>query len=124
MLFISLIQWWYGDGWKRRALLTVNGLKSTIDFVSITLLLKTLFQPFRQISAGKVEGSLDARLHAFADKIISRCIGAGIRLVIIIVGLAAIVIHAVIGLIMLIGWALLPTLPVVGIILAVTGWVL
>lgn len=122
MLFTSLIQWWYGDGWKWRTRLVRARLEDTIDFFSITLLLKTLFQPFRQISAGKVEGSLDERLRALADKLISRVIGAGIRLVIIAVGVIAITIHVLLGCIILIGWAIVPALPIAGIILMFTGW--
>lgn len=124
MLFISLIQWWYGDGWKRRIHLIGSHLEGTIDFFSVTLLLKTLFQPFRQISAGRVEGTLDDRLRAVADKLISRVIGAGIRLVIIAVGLLSITVHALFGLVVLISWAIVPALPLAGLILVFTGWAL
>lgn len=124
MLFISLIQWWYGDGWKRRMHLISSHLEGTMDLFSIALLLKTLFQPFRQISAGKVQGSLDERLRAIADKLISRAIGAGIRLVIIAIGLVTIMLHMLIGLVILVGWAVVPALPIVGVVLIFTGWTL
>jgi hypothetical protein len=97
-------------------------LAATTDFFSIDLLLRTFFSPFRQISAGKVDGSLNVQLHAFFDRLISRAIGAMIRLFMIIVGLVAIISYAVIGFLLVILWAVVPLLPFIGIGLAVTGW--
>lgn len=122
MLFMSLIQWWYGAGWRRRVKIMTTRVEGTIDFFSIALLLKTLFQPFRQISAGSVDGSIDAKMRAFADRLISRIIGAVVRTVIIIAGLVAIALHILIGLVLLVGWAFVPLLPVIGLGLTVMGW--
>lgn len=122
MLFMSLIQWWYGAGWRRRVQIMKTRIEGTMDFFSITLLLKTLFQPFRQISAGQVDGSIDAKLRAFADRLISRIIGAVVRTVIIIAGLIAIALHILLGIGLLVGWAFVPLLPLVGLVLTVMGW--
>lgn len=121
MLFMSLIQWWYGAGWRRRMQIMTTRIEGTMDFFSITLLLKTLFQPFRQISAGSVDGSIDAKMRAFADRLISRIIGAIVRTVIIIAGLIAIALHILLGLVLLIGWAFVPLLPIIGLGLTVMG---
>ncbi len=122
MLFMSLIQWWYGAGWRRRVKIITTRVEGTMDFFSIALLLKTLFQPFRQISAGSVDGSIDAKMRAFADRLISRIIGAVVRTVIIIAGLIAIALHILLGLGLLIGWAFVPLLPIIGLALTVMGW--
>jgi hypothetical protein len=122
MLFVSLLRWWYSDGWVRRARLISNQLDGVIDYFSIDLLLKTLFSPFRQISAGKVNGPLEAQMRALADKLISRIIGAMIRLILLTVGLIAIAGQVIIGLITLILWALLPVFPIIGLVLMFTGW--
>ena len=121
MLFISLVQWWYGDGWRQRARLISNRLDGTIDYFSIELLLKTLFSPFRQISAGSVDGSLEAKFRAWADRMVSRAIGAVVRLILLVVGLLAIATQAVFGVVILIGWALVPLFPVIGIVLMIVG---
>lgn len=122
MLLVSLFQWWYGDGWRQRLRIIKRQLGDTLDFFSIELLFKTLFTPFRQISAEAANGSLEAKLRAFADKMISRAIGAVVRLVIIIAGIIAIVFQAAFGGIILVGWGLLPLFPVAGIILMISGW--
>ncbi|MGK2896278.1 MAG: hypothetical protein ACSLEY_01585 [Candidatus Saccharimonadales bacterium] len=119
----AFLSWWYGDGWRQRARLIGERLIATLDYFSIDLLLKTLFAPFRQISAGKIRGSLDIQLRAFFDQLISRLIGGFVRLVLIVVGSVWLVITALIGGFILAIWGFLPLLPLVGIIVAILGWV-
>jgi len=122
MLLISLVQWWYGDGWRERAGMVKNRLAGTMDYFSIELLIGTLFSPFRQISAENVDGPLGVKLRAFADKLISRVIGAIIRLLILVVGVVTIALQALFSCIVLAGWAFVPVLPIVGLILMSIGW--
>lgn len=98
-------------------------LVGTLDYFSIDLLLRTFFSPFRQISAGQVRGPLGVQMRALLDRIISRVIGAMIRLVMIIVGIFAIILYALIGGLMVLVWGIIPVLPVLGIVLFVSGWV-
>ena len=121
MLFVSLIRWWYSDGWRLRAQKMSSKLDGVIDYFSIDLLLKTLFQPFRQDGAGRVEGSLDVKMRAFADKMISRMLGAIIRLFILVFGLIAIALYVLYTLVVLVTWFFIPLAPLVGVVLAVLG---
>lgn len=98
-------------------------LVGTLDYFSIDLLLRTFFSPFRQISAGQVRGPLGVQMRALLDRIISRVIGAMIRLVMIIVGIFAIILYTLIGGLMVLVWGIIPVLPVLGIVLFVSGWV-
>ena len=98
-------------------------LMNTLDYFSIDLFLRTFFSPFRQISAGKVRGPLGVQMRALLDRIISRVIGAMIRMTMIVIGSIAIVIYAVLGTLMVVLWGVIPLLPVAGIILFVSGWV-
>ena len=122
MLVLSFVTWWYGAGWHQRAKLVAARIDRTLDYFSISLLLKTLFTPFRQISAGKVNGSLDTKFRAFIDRLISRLIGAMIRSTVLLVGLVSISLQALLGLVILIGWAAVPLLPFVGMGLYMIGW--
>ena len=97
-------------------------LKNSADFFSIGLLARTLFAPFRQISAGAAMGnSLDARLKAFGDRLFSRIIGAVIRTFIIILGILALTAQAILGLALAIIWPAIPVAPVACVLLAVIG---
>ena len=119
---MGILGWWYGAGWKQRAGMVKERLASFMDYFSIDLLLKTLFTPFRQISAEKTTGSLNVQMHAFFDRLISRIIGMIVRLVMIIIGAAAIILYAIVGLLALILWAFVPLLPILGLVLFLVGW--
>ncbi len=123
MFIVGILSWWYGAGWRQRFTMLKERLANTMDYFSIDLLARTLFAPFRQISAGRVNGPLGVKLHAFFDRLISRCIGAMVRSIMILVGMATILMHSVIGLMVVIIWAFVPLLPVVGILLFISGWV-
>lgn len=123
MFILGILSWWYGAGWRQRVTMLREKILSTMDYFSIDLLAKTLFSPFRQISAGKVQGPLGVQLRAFADRVISRVIGGMIRSFMIVIGAVAIVLYSVIGGIFVVFWAVIPLLPVVGIVLFVSGWI-
>ncbi|HET8884074.1 MAG TPA: hypothetical protein VFM68_01240 [Candidatus Saccharimonadales bacterium] len=123
MFIVGLLSWWYSAGWRQRFTMLRERLANTIDYFSIDLLAKTLFSPFRQISAGRVDGPLGVRLRAFMDRIISRGIGAMVRLTMIVIGTGAIVMHSVLGIITVVMWAIVPILPLIGIILFISGWI-
>lgn len=121
LLVTELLRWWYGDGLRQRARMIANRLDGTIDYFSIDLLLKTLFAPFRQISAGRVDGPLGVQMRAMVDRLFSRIIGAIVRLFILIFGGVAIALQAIIGILLILLWGLMPAIPIVGIVLAILG---
>ena len=96
-------------------------LARATDFFSLKLLLRTLFEPFKQISNRSVDGSLEARFRAFIDRLISRIVGTVVRLGLLIIGLILIVIEAVLGIALLIAWPIVPLMPIASIILTVVG---
>lgn len=101
-------------------MLKLDGL---LDYFSIDLLIRTLFSPFRQISAGAVDGPIDIKVRAFFDKLISRLIGALVRLVVLLIGVLSIIVGVAGGLLYLLGWAVVPFLPVIGLIVMLAGWI-
>jgi hypothetical protein len=123
MFVVGILSWWYSAGWRQRLTMLQERLAKTVDYFSIDLLLRTLFSPFRQISAGRVDGPLGVKLHAFFDRLISRAIGAMVRSFMIVMGVVAIVLHSLIGTVALIVWAIIPFLPAIGIVLFIVGWV-
>ncbi len=122
MFIVGILGWWYSTGWKQRAAMVKQRLIGVIDYFSIDLLAGTLFSPFRQISAGRVNGSLNVQLHAFFDRLISRIIGATVRSFMILFGIIAIILYTILGGVWLIVWAIVPLLPLLGVLLFSTGW--
>ena len=122
MLIVSFLQWWYNRGWLSFGYGFLEKLKSTADFFSLGLLFRTLFSPFRQISAYTDEfASIQQRLIAFTDKLVSRLVGTVVRLTIIIFGIVFMFLEAVIGSLLVLAWPLMPFAPIASIILAVLG---
>ncbi len=122
MFLVGMLSWWYGDGWRQRYGLMISRLTRISDYFSIGLLLTTLFAPYRQISAGSVNGSVGAQFRAFIDRLISRFVGLFVRLFMVIFGLIALVFQIIAGTIVLLFWLLIPIFPLIGLVLFAIGW--
>ena len=120
---MGIISWWYGRGLQGQISRIRDRLTATAGYFSIGQLLSTLFAPFRQISAGSVNGPVGAQLRAFFDKTISRVIGAIVRSFTILAGLIVMAVQVLLEAIVLVIWVVLPLFPVAGLILFVIGWV-
>ncbi|PKL31953.1 hypothetical protein CVV43_00705 [Candidatus Saccharibacteria bacterium HGW-Saccharibacteria-1] len=123
MFLANILYWWYGGGWLGRVQLLKSRLVASADFFSIDLLASTLFAPYRQISAGSVDGPIGVKVQAFFDKLLSRFIGAIVRSFMVIFGIVAMFLQLLVGLVMLGFWLILPLFPVIGLIMMVLGWV-
>jgi len=121
LLVTELLKWWYTAGLRGRAQKVALRLDGIIDYFSMDLLAKTLFAPFRQISAGQVDGPLEVKLRALVDKLFSRIIGAIFRSILLVIGCVAIALVALLALIIMVLWVLVPLVPVVGLILSIVG---
>lgn len=121
MSVVDLFQWWYFKGWGVAWLDLKTMLGNTVDLFSIGQLLRTLFKPFRQISANTGGDAVDAKISAFFDRLVSRVIGAIVRIGIILTGTLVILVESIFTLLMLIIWPLIPFLPIAGIMLSIAG---
>lgn len=122
-MITALLGWWYGAGWQLQASEVLRRFDELSDSFSIGLLLRTLFSPFRQISAGGVQGPLGVQMRAWVDRLVSRFIGALIRTAVIIAGLITMLIFGLVSLLLLMIWPLIPLLPFIGLLLSSMGWV-
>lgn len=119
MFLVEMISWWYGDGWKCRLLMGINRIKSSADFFSIKQMIVTLFEPFRQISASKKDGSINVIVQSFFDRLVSRFVGFFMRMTMIIAGVVTILSQVIYGCIIVFVWALVPLFPFVGLIFSI-----
>ena len=100
-----------------------DSVERLYDTFSLGLLLKTLFAPWRQISAGQVRGPIGVQIRAFFDRLFLRIIGGFIRTVTLIVGLIALCVMLLVGLMRIVVWPLVPIMPLVMVLFAIVGWV-
>jgi hypothetical protein len=121
MLLVGLFQWWYGAGWRDQVSRVGDTMIRTNDWFSIPLLIKTIFAPFRQISANETGGDdIGSRFRAWGDRAFSRCIGAVMRFFMIIFGILALIFVMIISAIRLVLWPIFLFLPVVGAVVMLT----
>lgn len=124
MVITKIFFWWYSDGWRAFITKMRTTLSNITDFFSMGSLLRTLFKPFRQISAESStnSSSLDAKFHSMIDKLISRIVGFLSRLILLFAGSIIIIFGGIFSLMLIILWPFIPLLPIVGIILSVIGF--
>lgn len=122
MIVWDVLVWWYTEGWRQRLTALEGRVAGMVDYFSIDLLLKTLFTPFRQISAGQTNGPLDVQMRAFFDRLVSRVIGGVIRLLMVGIGAVAITLGLLLDGLLLVMWAFVPIMPVLGLLLFLSGW--
>ncbi len=118
---MGMLSWWYTDGWRRRVVWARNRLISSYDYFSIDLLARTLFSPWRQISAGKVQGPIGVQLRAWFDNLISRIIGGFVRTLVMIIGIVTILVTVVVCGVVVITWAFVPFAPFIALGLTMAG---
>lgn len=121
MFLVGLLSWWYSGGLVKRWQLIKKRFESSTDFFSISLLLSTLFSPYKQISAEIATESFNQQIRAFFDKLLSRLIGATVRSCLIIIGLLVILSQFIFGIIAIVFWIFVPLMPILGIIMAMSG---
>ena len=94
-----------------------NFLKFNLNFFSLPLLFKTFFAPWRRYRFSQGRGfDLPKYLEVIFSNLIFRILGAIIKSFVIIIGLAAEVFIVLAGIIIFIGWLILPALLVAGFI--------
>lgn len=113
MVIFGLFYWWYTTGWLTLMQRGVGRVQAVGHFFSIPLLLGSLFAPFRQISAGQVQGSLAVQMRAWGDRLFSRFMGAIIRSMLVIVGAACVIVASVALLCVITIWPFIPLLPLI-----------
>jgi hypothetical protein len=107
MLALELFTWWYGQGWAAAAQNTRKMLMSILHAFSVLILLRTLFAPWRRIITYP-GASLEAKLHAFGDNIVSRAIGFVVRLIVLLTAFLMSAVALITGIAGVILWPLVP----------------
>ena len=123
MAIFQMLSWWYLSGWSTFIHKIRTSFASIADFFSMSSLVRTLFKPYRQISAetANPSSSVSLKFHMFIDRLISRIIGFISRLLLLIVGTITIIIGGIVSLVILILWPFIPLTPIIGLVLTLLG---
>ena len=119
-MILAMLRWWYGTGWMgalQRIGVWTKGVERNF---SLSLLLRTLFSPWRRIVSFSGR-SFDARVRASLDNLVSRCVGFVVRFFVIIAALLAMVVALLGAVILVVVWPLLPLAFVYFVVRSITG---
>jgi len=119
--FRQLLEWYFYD--KPKVLLRAwfNFLRFYLYFFSILLLLKTLFSPWHKYEWVRRTRGFNPKeaLRVHFSNFVSRILGAVVRLITIFIALIVEFVVFIFGLIVIIGWFLLPFIMVIIFVKAV-----
>lgn len=115
-IFLKFLVWHYYDATKGILLAAKNFLVFNFNFFSIGLLAKTLFSHWRRYRESYGRGfDIKRYFSVFVGNMISRVLGAIVRTVVIVVGLAVEVFIFIGGIIVFLVWIFLPILLLLGL---------
>lgn len=120
MLIVAFFKWWYADGWKLQAQKVINAVKSVGQTFSVSLLLRTLFAPWRRIQTAPGKG-IDAFVQAAVDNAVGRFIGFLVRFMVLIAAGVAGVFILIIGGATVLLWPVLPFAPIALFVMGVVS---
>ncbi len=113
-----MLGWWYGQGWLWALRQIDWQLKHIGRVFAVSVLLKTLFSPWKQITS---PSSFHNFFQATADNAVSRIIGFMVRSTMLFIALFWAIITVVLAIIFLLIWPFIPLSIVVFPVLAVIG---
>lgn len=120
MLAVELLRWWYGNGWSLAARMSQRRIMKISQLFSVPILLRTLFAPWRRIVTPP-GGGIDAQMRALGDNMISRTVGFGVRIIVLLTAAIGMLFMTVIAMLELILWPLVPPLVLVSIMMGIMG---
>lgn len=115
MIAAAFFTWWYGQGWALVFKNIQRRLRQTSQMFSISILLKTLFSPWHRI-VSYPGASIGDHMRAMTDNLVSRFVGFTVRIFVLIAAGISLLIVAVVAIIEIIAWPLVPLAIVAGII--------
>lgn len=117
-IFSLWILWQFYEMPKFLLQIWKNYLMFVSNYFSIYMLLKTLFAPWRRYSWKYPRGlDLEEFFNTLISNTFSRVLGAGCRVILIVLGILAQIFVALAGLIIFIAWFLAPLIIVAGFLL-------
>ena len=112
ILFVDYLLWHYGVAFRNMMLVWGNLFWFVLHFFSIPTLLRTLFSPWKRITEKYQKKGLEDFASAVLVNIMTRIVGAIIRIIVIVFGLAVLLLLFGVMLLFLIVWILAPLVTV------------
>jgi hypothetical protein len=121
MVLLLFFRWWYTAGWLNAFDRIAERIKNIYRDFSLPILIRTLFEPWKQITSYAPQGSsVDLKLRVLFDNFFARIIGFIIRVSVITFSVVIMLFVAIVGLLIALFWPLVPFLLPALIVLGVS----
>lgn len=121
MILVEMFSWWYSAGITAFFAKLKHFFLVTSDFFSVNILLKTLFNPYRQIVGRATNSSPAGMFQALIDTLVSRFIGFLIRLITLVLGGIILILQILASIVAFVVWIILPITPLICVVLFFGG---
>lgn len=119
MLLGALVGWWYTRGWASAAHHLRGLIRNTLELFSVSILVRTLFKPWRQIiTFTGANTSIKMKARAVLDNLVSRAVGFTVRIGTILIAILLVVMQLIIGVAALVLWPAVPLAPILATLIA------
>lgn len=123
-MIVVMFKWWYSEGWKHAFMSVILRSNNMLEKFSVPILLKTLFEPWKQIKSYAGSGSsLNDKAYVLFDNAFARTFGFILRINLIIIAMIISVLVGLVSLVLAIVWPVIPFLPVVFVVLGLQSYV-
>lgn len=113
MFIVLMWRWWYMNGWISAAKGAIDLLKRQSRALSVPILLRTLFAPWKQtVNIAGPNTPIQVRLQWWVGNQISRFIGSIIRIIVLLIAGVVLGVTAVAAAVLLLSWFFIPVLSV------------
>jgi len=120
MLAFELFTWWYGQGWAQLSKNVRHRIVGTSNMFSVPILIQTLFSPWKRIITYP-GASIDAKLRAFGDNMVSRAVGFTVRVLVLLAAAIMLLIVSIAAIIEVVAWPLVPIMALILLVKGITG---
>jgi hypothetical protein len=119
-MVFELLGWWYGPGWVQAIKRIYRWWRGISLALSAGQLIRSLFEPWRRIvsTGGR---SLDVKIKNFFDNLVSRAVGASVRMLVLVTAGAAMIAAVIFGIFVAIVWPLTPLIILYSLYRGITG---
>lgn len=115
MIAAAFFTWWYGQGWALVFKNIQRRLRQTAQMFSVSILLRTLFAPWRRIITYP-GASLADHMRAMSDNLVSRFVGFMVRIFVLIAAGITLLFVAIVAIIEIVAWPLIPIAIIAGVV--------
>jgi hypothetical protein len=120
MIALEILTWWYHRGWAQVAKNAETRFGRVSHLFSVPILVRTWFAPWRRIISYPGAG-IEAQFRAMADNLVSRLVGFCVRSLVLLTAGLMLAGCAVMAVVQIVVWPLLPPAIIVSLIKGITG---